>query len=126
MDVSTTQRQGVLSTTETKRYSYPLKFLIDEEFASDGSASELNTSDQRYEENTDTFLGPLRLFHGSVSNEVVSNDTDLFSASGAFLRAEQYLQHADLQGEQYAGLLLRAEADLRCEQADWVDNVSCH
>ena len=37
MDVSTTSRQGYLSTTETKRYSYPLKFLIDQETASDGS-----------------------------------------------------------------------------------------
>jgi hypothetical protein len=49
MDVSTTSREGILSTVDAKHYSYPLTFLIDEEFASDGSATELNTSNQVYQ-----------------------------------------------------------------------------
>ncbi len=126
MDVSTTQRQGILSTTETKRYSYPLNFLIDEEFASDGSASELNTSDQRYEENTDTFLGSLRLFHGSVSNKVVSTDTDLFSASGAFLGPSNASSTQTYKASNTLGYCYGRKLTSAANKLTGVDNVSCH
>jgi hypothetical protein len=125
MDVSTTQRQGFLATTETKHYAYPFSFLIDEEVASDGSASELNTSDQRYDVTQDNFLGPLRLFHGEVSNEVSSKDTDLFSASGAFLgpsdtSSTQIYKANDTLGYCYGKKLTSASNKLTA-----VDNVSC-
>jgi hypothetical protein len=126
MDVSIAQRQGILSTTETKRYSYPLKFLIDEEFASDGSASELNTSDQGFEENTDTFLGPLRLFHGSVSNRVVSNDTDLFSASGAFLGPSNTSSTQTYKASNTLGYCYGRKLTSAANKLTAVDNVSCH
>jgi hypothetical protein len=126
MDVSTTQRQGFLATTETKHYNFPFTFLIDEEFASDGSASELNVSRQRYEENTDKWFGPLRLFHSAVSNEVSSNDTDLFSASGAFLgpsntSSTQIYRASNTLGYCYGRKLVSAANKLTA-----VDNVSCH
>lgn len=125
MDVSTTQRQGFLATTETKHYAYPFSFLIDQEVASDGSSSELNTSDQRYEERTEKWLGPLRLFFGSVSNEVSSKDTDLFSASGAFLgpsdtSSTQIYKASDTLGRCYGRKLTSASNKLTA-----VDNVNC-
>jgi hypothetical protein len=111
---------------EGKRYSYPLTFLIDEEFASDGSASELNTSKQGYEVTTSKFLGPLRLFYGSVSNDVSSTDTDLFSASGSFLgpsnaSSTQTYKTSDTLGHCYGRKLVSAANKLTA-----ADNVSCH
>ncbi len=125
MDVSTTSRQGYLSTTETKRYSYPLKFLIDQETASDGSISELNTSDQRFVENIDTWLGPLRLFHSAVSNQVVSDDTDLFTSSGSFIgpsntSSTQIYKANNSLGYCYGKKLVSADRQLTA-----VDDVSC-
>ena len=125
MDVSTTSSQGAFSTRETKHYSYPFTFLIDEEFASDGSARELNTSNQGDNVTTDTWLGPLRLFHGSVSNEVSSTDTDLFSATGSFLgpsnaSSTQTYKASDTLGHCYGRKLTSASNKLTA-----VDNVSC-
>jgi hypothetical protein len=125
MDVSTTSRQGFFTTTETKHYSYPLKFLIDQETASDGSISELNTSDQRFVENIDTWLGPLRLFHSAVSNQVVSNDTDLFTSSGSFIgpsntSSTQIYKANNSLGYCYGKKLVSAERQLTA-----VDDVSC-
>ncbi len=126
MDVSTTQREGFFATTDTKHYAYPLHFLIDQEVAADGSSSELNTADQRYEESTEKWLGPLRLFYGSVSNEVSSKDTDLFSTSGAFLgpsdtSSTQTYKASNTLGYCYGKKLTSASNKLTA-----VSNVSCH
>jgi Peptide N-acetyl-beta-D-glucosaminyl asparaginase amidase A len=125
MNVSTKTSQGALSTVDTKNFSYPLNFLIDFEVASDGSSSELNTSDQRFDVTEDRFLGPLRLFHSSVANEVSSTDTDLFSASGSFLgesnaSSTQTFKANDTQGFCYGKKLVSAANKLT-----EVDNVSC-
>ncbi len=126
MDVSTTSKQGIFSTVDAKHYSYPFTFLIDEEFASDGSASELNTSNQLYEVTNDKWLGPLRLFHGEVSNRVSSTDTDLFSTTGSFLgpsnaSSTQTYKASDTLGHCYGRKLVSASNKLT-----EVDNVSCH
>ena len=126
MDVSTTSRQGIFSTVDAKHYSYPFTFLIDEEFASDGSASELNTTNQLYEVTNDKWLGPLRLFHGEVSNRVSSTDTDLFSTTGSFLgpsnaSSTQTYKASDTLGQCYGRKLVSASNKLT-----EVDNVSCH
>jgi hypothetical protein len=125
MDVSTTQRQGFFSTTETKHYNYPFSFLIDEEVASDGSISELNTSNQIYNVTEDKFLGPLRLFHNAVSNEVSSSDTDLFDSSGNFLgpsnaSSTQTYKASDTLGHCYGNKLTSAANKLTA-----VQDVSC-
>ena len=126
MDVSTTSSEGPFSTVERKHYSYPFTFLIDEEFASDGSASELNTSNQGYDVTSDTWLGPFRLFHSSVSNVVSSTDTDLFSATGSFLgpsnaSSTQTYKASDTLGHCYGRKLESASNKLTA-----VDDVSCH
>lgn len=127
MDVSTTQKQGAFSTTETKHFNYPLTFLIDQEVStSDGSISELNQSDQAYNVTEDKFLGPLRLFHSAVSNEVSSDDTDLFDSSGNFLgpsntSSTQVYKASNTLGYCYGEKLVSAANKLTA-----VDNVSCH
>jgi hypothetical protein len=126
MDVSTTSSQGALATVEAKHYSYPFTFLIDEEVASDGSASELNTSNQGYDVTTDKSLGPLRLFHGSVSNVVSSTDTDLFDTSGNFIgpsnaSSTQTYKASDTLGHCYGRKLASASNKLTA-----VSDVSCH
>jgi hypothetical protein len=126
MNVSTRTSQGQLSTVDTKNFSYPLNFLIDEEVASDGSISELNTSDQRFDVTEDKFLGPLPLFHSVVANEVSSNDTDLISASGVLIgpsnpSSMQTYKASDSLGHCYGKKLVSAGNKLT-----EVDNVSCH
>ena len=126
MDVSTTSRQGFLSTIDQKHYTYPFSFLIDEEVAADGSISELNTSNQTYDVTTDKWLGPLPLFHGAVSNNVSSSDTELFDASGNFLgpsstSSTQTYKASDTFGYCYGRKLVSAANKLTA-----VDNVSCH
>jgi hypothetical protein len=126
MDVSTTSKQGVLSTVDAKHYSYPFTFLIDEEFASDGSASELNTSNQIYQVTEDKSLGPLPIFHSAVSNQVSSTDTDLFSTTGSFLgpsnaSSSQTYKASNTLGYCYGRKLVSAANKLTA-----VDDVSCH
>ena len=126
MDISTTSREGFLSTVDEKQYSYPFTFLINEETAADGTTSELNTSNQIYAVTNDTWLGPLRLFHGAVSNQVVSADTDLFDASGNFLgpsnaSSSQTYKANDTRGYCYGQKLVSATNKLTA-----VDKVSCH
>jgi hypothetical protein len=126
MDVSTTSKQGVLSTVDAKHYSYPFTFLIDEEFASDGSASELNTSNQIYQVTEEKSLGPLPIFHSAVSNQVSSTDTDLFSTTGSFLgpsnaSSSQTYKASNTLGYCYGRKLVSAANKLTA-----VDDVSCH
>ncbi|HEY3990991.1 MAG TPA: peptide-N4-asparagine amidase [Acidobacteriaceae bacterium] len=126
MNLSTTTSEGPFSTVDTKRYSYPLTFLIDEEFASDGSASELNTANQGYEVTTEKWLGPLRLFYGTASNQVSSTDTDLFSASGSFLgpsnaSSSETYKASDTLGHCYGRKLVSAANKLTA-----FSDVSCH
>jgi Peptide N-acetyl-beta-D-glucosaminyl asparaginase amidase A len=126
MDILTTSREGFLSTVDEKQYSYPFTFLINEETAADGTISELNTSNQIYAVTNDKWLGPLRLFHGAVSNQVVSSDTDLFDASGNFLgpsnaSSSQTYKASDTRGYCYGQKLVSATNKLTA-----VDNVSCH
>jgi hypothetical protein len=125
MDVSTTSKQGIFSTVDAKHYSYPFTFLIDEEFASDGSASELNTSNQVYQVTEDKSLGFLPIFHSAVSNQVSSTDTDLFSTTGSFLgpsnaSSTQTYKAIDTLGYCYGRKLVSAANKLTA-----VDNVSC-
>ena len=126
MDISTTQHDGFLSTTEAKHYNYPLTFLIDEEFASDGSASELNTSDQRFDVTEDRFLGPLRLFHGTVSNEVNSTDTDLFDSTGAFLGPSNTSSWQTYKASNTLGYCYGKKLVSAANKLTKVDDVSCH
>ena len=128
MDVSTTRREGFLSTTDAKHYAYPFTFLIDEEFAADGSISELNKSNQRLEENTDKWFGPFELFHSAVSNDVSSTDTELFtpngngySASPGDTSSTQIYKANNTLGYCYGKKLTSASNKLTS-----VDNVSCH
>jgi hypothetical protein len=126
MDVSSTSKQGIFSTVDAKHYSYPFTFLIDQEVASDGSISELNTSNQLYEVTNDRWLGPLQLFHGEVTNQVSSTDTDLFSTTGSFLgpsnsSSTQTYKASDTLGHCYGRKLVSASNKLT-----EVDNVSCH
>jgi hypothetical protein len=126
MDVSTTSREGIFSTVDAKHYTYPFTFLIDEEFASDGSASELNTSNQVYQVTEDKSLGLLPIFHSAVSNQVSSTDTDLFSTTGSFIgpsnaSSTQTYKASNTLGYCYGRKLVSATNKLTA-----VDNVSCH
>jgi hypothetical protein len=126
MDVSTTSRQGIISTVDRQHYTYPFSFLIDEEVASDNSISELNTSDQVYSVTDDKFLGFLPLFHSAVSNEVSSADTDLFNASGNFLgpsnsSSTQTYKASDTLGHCYGKKVVSAANKLSA-----VSDISCH
>jgi hypothetical protein len=126
MDVSTTSREGIFSTVDSKHYSYPFTFLIDEEFASDGSASELNTSNQVYQVTEDKSLGFLPIFHSAVSNQVSSTDTDLFSSTGKFIgpsnaSSTQTYKASNTLGYCYGKKVVSASNKLTA-----VDNVSCH
>jgi Peptide N-acetyl-beta-D-glucosaminyl asparaginase amidase A len=125
MNVSTRTIQGPLSTVETRNFSYPLQFLINEQVASDGSISEQDTSDQRFDVTVDRFLGPLPLFHSAVANEVSSTDTDLFNASGAFTgqtntSSTQTYKANDTHGNCFGRKLESASNKLTA-----VQNVSC-
>ena len=123
MDVSTTSRQGIFSTVDRQHYAYPFSFLIDEEVASDGSVSELNTSDQVYRVTDDKSLGFLPLFHSAVSNEVSSSDKELFTASGSApsnTSSTQTYKASDTLGHCYGKMLVSAANKLSA-----VDNVSC-
>lgn len=126
MDVSTTSKQGQLSTVDAKHYSYPFTFLIDQEVASDGSISELNTSNQTYHLTEDQSLGILPLFHSEVSNQVSSTDTDLFTAAGRFIgpsnsSSSQTYKESNTLGYCYGKTLVSASNKLT-----EVDDVSCH
>jgi Peptide N-acetyl-beta-D-glucosaminyl asparaginase amidase A len=126
MDVSTTSKQGHLSTVDAKHYSYPFTFLIDEEVASDGSISELNTSNQTYHLTESKALGFLPLFHSEVSNQVSSTDTDLFTAGGQFIgpsnaSSTQTYKESNTFGHCYGKKLVSASNKLTA-----VDDVSCH
>jgi hypothetical protein len=126
MDVSTTSKQGILSTVDAKHYSYPFTFLIDLEFASDGSFSELNTSNQVYQVTDDKSLGGLPLFHSDVSNQVSSTDTDLFNTSGLFIgpsnaSSTQTYKASNTFGYCYGRKLVSTSNKLTA-----VDDVSCH
>jgi hypothetical protein len=83
--------------------------------ASDGSASELITSNQIYQVTEDKSLGFLPIFHSAVSNQVSSTDTDLFSTTGSFLGPSNASSTQTLQGQRHARRLLRKEAGFGCE-----------
>ncbi len=129
-DATTTTRDGFLSTEETKQYSYPFAFKIDEEIASDGSATELNTSDQRYRVKEEKSLFGLPFYRSSVSNRVSSQDTDIFSAAGAFTGHDnqssfQVYKAKDTLGHCYgeklvsaSDLLTKVKDDVGCEDND--------
>jgi Peptide N-acetyl-beta-D-glucosaminyl asparaginase amidase A len=125
MDVSTTSKQGVLSTVDAKHYSYPLAFLYDQEVASDGSFSVLSTSNQVYQVTDDKSLGFLPLFHSEVSNQVSSTDTLLFDASGHYMPSNasstQTYKASDTLGYCYGRKLVSAANKLTA-----FNNVSCH
>jgi hypothetical protein len=126
MDVSTTSKQGVLSTVDAKHYSYPLTFLYDEEVASDGSFSVLSTSNQIYRVTDDKSLGFLPLFHSAESNQVSSTDTLLFDASGHVIgpsnaSSTQTYKASNTFGYCYGRKLVSASNKLTA-----VDDVSCH
>ena len=118
MNVSTTSSEGPFTTVDAKHYSYPLSFLIDQEVAADGSSSELNTANQRYEESTEKWLGPFRLFFGSVSNEVSSSDTDLFSKAGAFLGPSNASSTQIYKASDTLGRCYGTQAEVGVKQAD--------
>ncbi len=126
MDVSTTSKQGFLSTVDAKHYSYPFTFLYDQEVASDGSFSVLSTSDQVYRVKDDKSLGFLPLFHSAESNQVSSTDTLLFDASGHVIgpsnaSSTQTYKASNTLGYCYGRKLVSASNKLTA-----VDNVSCH
>jgi len=111
---------------DAKHYSYPFTFLIDEEVASDGSISELNTSNQTYHLTESKALGFLPLFHSEVSNQVSSTDTDLFTAGGQFIgpsnaSSTQTYKESNTFGHCYGKKLVSASNKLTA-----VDDVSCH
>ncbi|HZD77571.1 MAG TPA: peptide-N4-asparagine amidase [Acidobacteriaceae bacterium] len=125
MNVSTTTSQGAVSTVDTKNFTYPLHFLIDQEVASDGSISELNTSDQRFDVTEDTFLGPLRLFHSAVANEVSSNDTELFTSAGAFIGPSNTSSTQTYKANDTLGTCFGRTLESAANKLTSVQNVSC-
>jgi hypothetical protein len=124
MDVSTTSREGFLSTVDARHYSYPLTFLIDEEFASDGSATELNTSNQVYQVTEDKSLGFLPIFHSAVSNQVSSTDTDLFSTTGSFIGPSNASTTQTYKASNTLGYCYRRKLVSASNKLTAVDNVS--
>ncbi len=126
MDVSTTSKQGVLSTVDAKHYSYPLTFLIDEEVASDGSISELNNSSQVYQVTEDKLLGFLPIFHSEVSNQVLSTDTDLFTAGGALIGPSNASSSQTYKASNTLGYCFGRKLASAANKLTAVDNVSCH
>ena len=123
MNVSTTSKQGILSTVDRQQFSYPFSFLIDEEVASDGSISELNNSNQVYNVTDDKSLDFLPLFHSAVSNEVSSTDKELFTSSGSApsnTSSTQTYKASDTLGHCYGKKLVSAANKLAS-----VNNVSC-
>ena len=126
MDVSTTSKQGHLSTVDAKHYSYPLTFLYDQETASDGSLSVLSKSNQVYQVTDDKSLGFLPLFHSEVSNQVSSTDTLLIDATGHLIgpsnaSSTQTYKESNTFGHCYGKKLISASNKLTA-----VDDVSCH
>jgi hypothetical protein len=85
VNVTTTTEQANRKATDTQNFSYPLHFRIDQEVASDGSVSEANTSNQVFRVNEEKTSDGDTFFTSSVSNQVKSQDTDLFDASFNFL-----------------------------------------
>ena len=114
-----------MSTVDAKHYSYPLTFLIDEEFASDGSASELNTSNQVYQVTEDKSLGFLPIFHSAVSNQVSSTDTDLFTI-GSFIGPSNASSTQTYKASNTLGYCYRRKLVSASNALTAVDNVSCH
>ena len=125
MKISTRTSYGPLSTVDTKNFSYPLHFLINEQIASDGSASELNTSNQRFDVTEDRFLGPLRLFHSVVANEVSSTDTDLFNASGALTGPSNTSSTQTYRANNTLGYCYGKKLVSAANKLVAVDNISC-
>ena len=125
MNESTRTSEGPISTVDTKNFSYPLHFLINQEVASDGSISELNTSDQRFDVTGDTFLGPLPLFHSSVANEVSSTDTELFNASGAFIGPSNTSSTQTYKANDTLGHCFGQKLESASNKLTAVQNVSC-
>jgi hypothetical protein len=126
MDVSTTSKQGALSTVDAKHYSYPFTFLYDQEVASDGSFSVLSTSNQIYRLNEDKLLGFLPLFRSEESNQVSSTDTLLFDTSGHVIgpsnaSSTQTYKASNTFGYCYGRKLASASNKLTA-----VEDVSCH
>jgi hypothetical protein len=126
MDVSTTSKQGILSTVDAKHYSYPLTFLYDQETASDGSLSVLSTSNQVYHVSDDKSLGFLPLFHSEVSNQVSSTDTDLFTASGSFIGPSNASSTQTYKASNSLGYCYGEKLVSAANKLTEVDNVSCH
>ena len=125
MNESTKTSEGPISTVDTKNFSYPLHFLINQEVASDGSISELNTSDQRFDVTGDKFLGPLPLFHSSVANEVSSSDTDLFTAGGAFIGPSNTSSTQTYKANDTLGHCFGQKLESASNKLTAVQNVSC-
>ena len=126
MDISTTSREGFLSTVDAKHYSYPFTFLIDEEVASDGSISELNNSKQVYQVTEDRLLGFLPIFHSEVSNQVSSTDTDLFTAAGVFIGPSNASSTQTYKASNTFGYCYGRKLASAANKLTAVNNVSCH
>jgi hypothetical protein len=126
MDISTTSRDGFLSTVDAKHYSYPFTFLIDEEVASDGSISELNNSNQVYHVTEDRLLGFLPIFHSEVSNQVSSTDTDLFTSGGVFIGPSNASSTQTYKASNTLGYCYGRKLASAANKLTAVNNVSCH
>jgi len=126
MDVSTTSKQGALSAVDAKHFSYPLTFLIDQEVASDGSISELNNSSQVFQVTEDKSLGFLPIFHSEVSNQVLSTDTDLFTAAGVFIGPSNASSSQTFKASNTLGYCFGRKLTSAANKLTAVDNVSCH
>jgi hypothetical protein len=85
VDVTTTTEQAAQKTTDVQHDSYPFHFKYDQETASDGSVSMASTSNQVYSVSDAKASDGATFFTSSVSNQVQSQDTDLFDASFNFL-----------------------------------------
>lgn len=125
VDLRTTSQQANRTSVDTQHYTWPFHFRIDQEVAPDGSFTLANTSDQVYRVSDQKTSGGVVTYASNVSNEVQSQDTDTFSAAGAFLgpvgaASTQTYKASDTNGYCYgreltsAGGLLTGVIDISC------------
>jgi hypothetical protein len=124
--VTTTTEQADRKATDTQHSSYPFHFKYDQETASDGSISIASTSNQVYRVNERKVSDGETFFTSNVSNNVKSQDTDLFDASFNFLghanqASSQIYKAKDSTGYCYdrkitaANNILTSVADENCD-----------
>lgn len=125
VDVTTTTEQANRKATDTQSFSYPFHFRIDQEFAADGSVSQASTSNQVFRVHEQKALDGETFFTSSVSNQVQSQDTDLFDASFNFIGHENQLSSQVYKAKDSTGYCFDRKLTAANNVLTSVDNEDC-